>query len=180
MEYDDVEVDLKEPPHWYETVSPGGQVPCIVHGDINLVESNVITEYLNEVFQGDLMPDDAADRAHVRAIMQWADDEWMGTYKGFDEAEEDTAERKEAKAEVMEKLDAIEDKFLGPGPYLVGRDLSLADVALSSTLPFLPDKVVSQKRYPRTGAWMEALRERRSWQRVPTEPQGPVMVRGAS
>lgn len=175
-----MEVDLKEPPRWYETVSPGGQVPCIVHGDVNLVESTVIAEYLNEVFQGDLMPGDAADRAHVRAIMQWADDEWMSTYKDFDEAEEDSDARDGAKAKVMDKLDGLEDKFVGAGPYLVGRRLSLADVAFSSTLPFLPQRGIPMDRYPRTSAWVEALRGDRSWQRVPTEPQGPVMVRGAS
>lgn len=179
IDYDEVEVSLEDPPQWFEEVSPGGKVPCVVHGDVDLVESSVIMEYLNEGFGGDLMPDDNRDRAHARYVVQWADDAWIPAYQAFERATEagDPEAVERARPGLMKQLDALEEKFVGRSPYLVGPTLSLADVAVASTITELPRLGVSLARYPRTEGLVSALMKRASCRRVPTRPQGEVQTR---
>jgi len=55
----------------YLSVNPLGLVPALVHGDVTVVQSVAICEYLEERFpQPALLPDDPAGRARVRALVQ--------------------------------------------------------------------------------------------------------------
>lgn len=52
---------------WYLALNPNGIVPTLEHGTRIVWESNVITEYVDQVFPGPkLYPDDPWDRAQVR------------------------------------------------------------------------------------------------------------------
>ena len=55
----------------YRRLNPLGLVPALQHGDRVIVQSVAICEYLEEAFpQKPLLPDEAAGRARVRAIVQ--------------------------------------------------------------------------------------------------------------
>lgn len=52
---------------WYLALNPNGIVPTLVHGDRVVYESNVITEYLDDVFPGPkLYPSDPWERAQAK------------------------------------------------------------------------------------------------------------------
>lgn len=52
---------------WYLALNPNGIVPTLVHGDRVVWESNVITEYLDDVFPGEgLYPADPWERARAK------------------------------------------------------------------------------------------------------------------
>ncbi|RIL03442.1 MAG: hypothetical protein DCC71_15250 [Proteobacteria bacterium] len=52
---------------WYLALNPNGIVPTLVHGERVLWESNVITEYLDDVFPGEkLYPADPWQRAQAK------------------------------------------------------------------------------------------------------------------
>jgi glutathione S-transferase len=60
---------------WYKHLNPSGIVPCLVVDGRNLVESNLIDEYLDEAFpEPPLMPDDPADRHELRRWSKYIDD----------------------------------------------------------------------------------------------------------
>lgn len=55
----------------YRAINPLGLVPALVHGDVLVVQSVAICEYLEEMFPARaLLPEDAAGRARVRSIVQ--------------------------------------------------------------------------------------------------------------
>lgn len=56
----------------YLALNPNGVVPTLVHGDRVLYESNVVTEYLDDVFPGPRMyPADAWARAQAKMWQAW-------------------------------------------------------------------------------------------------------------
>lgn len=55
----------------YLQLNPNGQVPLLVDGDVSLIESSVISEYLEEIYpEPPLSPADPADRAEMRLLTE--------------------------------------------------------------------------------------------------------------
>ena len=67
LEFQLREVDLENKPSWFETISPYSKVPVLCHGNIQVYESTIINEYLEESFpERRLLPDDPSKRANAR------------------------------------------------------------------------------------------------------------------
>ena len=59
----------------YLKLNPSGVVPTLVHGDLVINESRVISEYINDAFEGPtLMPDDSFERYVARYWSKQIDD----------------------------------------------------------------------------------------------------------
>ena len=59
----------------YLKLNPGGVVPTLVHGDLVIEESRIISEYINDAFDGPpLMPADAHERYRARYWSKQIDD----------------------------------------------------------------------------------------------------------
>jgi glutathione S-transferase len=60
----------------YLKLNPNGLVPTLVHGGVPVIESSVILEYLEEVFEDGrtLVPADALERARMRALIRFIDE----------------------------------------------------------------------------------------------------------
>jgi glutathione S-transferase len=141
----------------------------VVDGD-SLYESNVINQYLDEVFESPkLLPEDAKERAYARIWMASADSNFfpavfvagVGRERGFSE---------ERISEAVEKLETIlaglEERLEGR-EYLAGGDFSLADIAYAGNfvrLRELAEKgAIALADYPNVGAWMERIETRKSY-----------------
>lgn len=78
LEYEGHVLDLQRFQHhtdWYKRLNPSGIVPCLVVEGHNLVESNLIDEYLDEAFPDPpLMPVDPFDRHELRRWSKYIDD----------------------------------------------------------------------------------------------------------
>jgi glutathione S-transferase len=71
---DMIEIDLKNKPEGFESISPYGRVPVLVHDHLTIWESALIIAYLDERFpQPALMPTRPADRARARLWLDFAD-----------------------------------------------------------------------------------------------------------
>lgn len=46
LEFERIEVDLKNKPSWFEEASPYSKVPVLRYGDAKIYESTIINEYL--------------------------------------------------------------------------------------------------------------------------------------
>ncbi len=72
LDYDYVAVDLRTDEHLraeFKAVNPQGLVPALVNGDLTLIQSPAIIEWLEERFPTPaLLPVDPDDRARVRAL----------------------------------------------------------------------------------------------------------------
>ncbi|MDX6479820.1 MAG: glutathione S-transferase [Gaiellaceae bacterium] len=152
VEFETVEVDLRNRPAWIYEKNPTGRVPVLEEDARALPESAVIMEFLEERYpEPALLPADAADRAHVRCLI-FRDDDLTDPYYAF------------RRGEGFEDFDAALrrlDDSLAAQPYLAGVEYSLADIALVPWILRARDMLeVDFAPYPALAAWLARLEER--------------------
>jgi glutathione S-transferase len=180
----------------YLKLNPNGVVPTLDHDGAIIIDSTVITEYLDEVVPGDsFTPEDAVARAHMRALMHFVDEmpaaavrvptfnlaflpsfqkmsreafvamaeskplrrEFMLTMgqTGFPKAEMDAALARLRRA--YERMDAEIER--SRGPWLLGKQITLADVAVMPSLVRIHDLGKADwQDLPRVVTWFDNIR----------------------
>jgi glutathione S-transferase len=152
VEFETVEVDLRDRPAWIYEKNPTGRVHVLEEDGRPLPESVVIMEFLEEHYpEPALLPADPADRARVRLLI-FRDDELTGSYYAF--------RRGEGFEEFDEALRRF-DAMLAEQPYLAGAEYSLADIAYVPWILRARDMLdVDFEPYPALTAWLARLEER--------------------
>ena len=163
------EVDLRNKSGEFLEASPTGRVPVIVVDGDSLYESNVVNQYLDEVYEEPrLMPEDPKARAYARIWMNRADEDFypqvfvssMGRERGFAQERISEAEEK-----LKATLSRLEDRLEG-SEYLAD-GFSLSDIAHAGNFVRLreleEDGTVSLADYPNVTAWMERIEARESF-----------------
>jgi len=152
VEFETVEVDLRNRPAWIYEKNPTGRVPVIEEDDRPLPESAVIMEFLDERYpEPALLPADPADRAQVRLLI-FRDAEFTDPYYAF--------RRGEGFEEFDKQLRRF-DGLLAEHPYLGGAEYSLADIAFVPWVLRARDMLgIDFEPYPALAAWLARLEER--------------------
>lgn len=169
-----IEVDLQNKPETFTQVSAYGKVPAIKHGDIEIYESAIINEYLEEVFpEPALLPRDPDGKAIARIWIDYANTRLVPAFNKLLRGK-DSQEQEQGRKEFSESLLYIEKKALGKfsnGAYWLGENLSLVDISFYPWFERLP--VLEKFRNfslpeetPRLQEWWENLRRRESIQQV--------------
>ncbi len=182
----------------YLAINPNGVVPTLVHDGAMVIDSNVITEYLDEVEPepASFTPEDPVARASMRALMHFIDEmpaaavrvptfnlAFLPRFAKMSEEEFIAfAESKPLRKEFMlamgrtgfpqsemraalarlrrtyERMDA-EIKKSG-GPWLLGKDITLADVAVMPAVVRMADLGLDTQwaDLPRVQTWFENIR----------------------
>jgi glutathione S-transferase len=180
----------------YLKLNPNGVVPTLDHDGAIVIDSTVITEYLDEVAPAvSFTPEDAVERARMRALMHFIDEmpaaavrvptfnlaflpsfqkmsredfvamaeskplrrEFMMAMgqSGFPKAEMDAALARLRRA--YERMDA-EIEASG-GPWLLGKNITLADVAVMPALVRMDDLGLPDwQDLPRVVTWFDTIR----------------------
>lgn len=111
---------------------PEGRVPLLIHNQQVIYESSIITEYLEDAFPNPpLMPKDPAHRALVRLWTYWCNEifkENLDSYK-YSWIKLESEQKLALKDRLLENLKKV-DFELNNKPYLLGKDLTLADIHL--------------------------------------------------
>ncbi len=170
IDFDIHEVDLSDKSEEFLSVSPYGKVPVLAVNGISLYESNVVNEYLDDVYETPrLLPENPEQRALARSWMAFADDYFfpfifrirMGSQRGFSEEQV-----QEAREKLQDALSRLERQLEGKD-YLIG-DYTLADIAHAGNFHRLRELQergeISLGEYPNVAAWMERLEGRESYQ----------------
>ncbi|HTU57620.1 MAG TPA: glutathione S-transferase family protein [Polyangiales bacterium] len=125
-----VEVDLQNKPAWFDAKLSGyGKVPALEHNGQHLWESAVVNEYLEEVFpEPRLLPVDAVERARARIWIDYANTRFVGAFGKLLRLREDGDEAA-ARRELTESLSFIERGLAADGPFFLGAEPSLVDLA---------------------------------------------------
>lgn len=124
--YEITYIDLKDPPEWFNHVSPFGKVPVLCVDDTPLFESAVINEYLNDISGGGLLPDDTLQKAFCRGLIELSSESMMsliGLFRAKD------VENYQKKLQTLQRYLPHMETALGNGPYYLGEQFSLVDVA---------------------------------------------------
>ncbi len=174
----------------YLAVNPLGKIPALqLDDETGLPESEVIVEYLEEVFpQKSLLPADPVQRARVRVIGRAAELYVMAAigplFGQMDPSTRDQAVVETQLAKLREALTSLEP-LMGPGPYGFGGELTLADGILFPVLTYVG--VVGQAfgagdllaAHPKLAAYLPAAGQNPVLARVHGEiMQGLAAMRG--
>jgi glutathione S-transferase len=127
-----IEINLKDKPADFLSISPNGRVPVLVHEAKRIWESAVIMEYLEEAFpERPLMPADPCERAEARL---WID---FANARLFEPTHRLIFERDLDQRRIhVKQLDAAITRLEHDGMsrrsdgYLLGDQFTLADIAL--------------------------------------------------
>lgn len=165
VEFDVTYINLKEKPDWFLKISPHGKVPVLMVDDVALFESNAIAEYLDEVFEPRLHPEDPIRRAQNRA---WTD--FVPTFAwgpgisnlSYCKSREDLPKAIETVRGHLKRLEGALKERGNDGPYFNGDKISLVDAAYG---PFFVRFAICDKalqtglldEFPLVMAWVDAL-----------------------
>lgn len=195
----------------YLKLNPNGVVPTLDHDGAIVIDSTVITEYLDEVEpKTSFTPEDPVKRARMRALMHFIDEmpaaavrvptfnlaflpkfqsmtreafvamaqskplrrEFMMTMgqTGFPKTEMDAALARLRRS--YERMGA--EIEMSGGPWLLGKDISLADVAVMPALVRMHDLGLADwQDLPRIVTWFDNIRAQPAFQ--PTYYHGSLV-----
>ena len=127
-----VNVDLFNKPENLAEMNPYNQVPVLVDRDLELFESNVINEYLEDRFpQPQLIPADPPMRARTRLYLHRFDVELFSRVKILDDGT--AKEQVVARSIIAAHLTQISPIFTKQ-QYLLGNEFSILDAVMSPLL----------------------------------------------
>jgi len=172
-----VDLPLESPPDGtpssdgYRAMNPIGKIPCLdVDGRI-LAESEVICEYLEDLYpEKSGLPEDPLDRGTSRLIARIVDlyiaPQVGPMFRQLNPANRDDAAIEAAAAEFARAFGFVEH-FMGDGPFCVSTEPTLGDCALAphmmllkktvfSNLEKIPDPTEGDSRLAR---WWTAIQE---------------------
>ena len=154
-----VEIDLYNPPEWFDKVSPLGKVPVLmVDGKTPVFESAVINDYQDEITEPKLNPRDPLKKAKERAWIEFGSELMAVFYSVY--TTQDRAAFEASLAEFFDTLSKLEPEV--QGPFFRGYDFSLVDTSYAplflrlSFIPMLWDHT-AWKAMPKVRSWAETL-----------------------
>jgi glutathione S-transferase len=165
---------FKGAPPDYLKLHPFGKIPALVHGDFKLYETAAITRYIDEAFPGPaLQPADPEGRARLVQILSIVDhygyrpliwdimvERLMAPSEG---REPDEAKIAATIPKAQTVLAALSD--LATGPYLLGEQLTLADLHLATIIAYFrlaPEGQRLLAQAPKIARWWVLMEQRPS------------------
>lgn len=133
VEFELIEVDLKQKPDWFLEVSPYGKVPVVLVDGDRVWESSIINEYLEEKFPDPpLLPKDPGQRAIARIWIDFANTKFTPAFYKLLLSQE-PQQRQDWAAELTQHLLFMEReglrKLSPEAPFWLGDRLSLVDLS---------------------------------------------------
>lgn len=177
-EYEFLLVDLgkgEQRSESYLKLTPIGKTPVLQHNEDSLFESGAICRYVANVTESPLYPTDKLKRAKVD---QWMDyfschlGRWLSAlfYEKVVKPRFGIGETDERKCEDYRQM-ALNDlstvnRWLAKNPFMVGRDLTLADFFAFAYVEQVNGLDLPLKDYPHVKAWLEKMEVKESIQRA--------------
>ncbi|HEY9889726.1 MAG TPA: glutathione S-transferase family protein [Candidatus Obscuribacterales bacterium] len=169
--FEAIVVDLKNRANLqpeYLAINPFHHVPVVVAGDLPIVESFAILDYLEAQFPSPpLLPSAPAAIAQTKMVQMVVANELMPKLPVFAMLEADASPDQAALDHVHTVMDFLTAQ-LGTADYFGGDRLSLADITAGATLPLIRRLGLDLSAYPALTAWGDRLAARPAWQQ--TEP----------
>lgn len=171
IDFTPTEIDLQNKPDWFTQISRYGKVPAIKHGDIDIYESAIINEYLDEVFpEPPLLPQNPEAKAIARIWIDYANTRFVPAFNKFLRGK-DSTEQEQGRTKLLEALLYIESEGLGKlsgnGSYWLGDTFSLVDISFYPWFERLPlldhfRKFTLPPETKRLQQWWNVVRDRES------------------
>jgi len=184
VKFDYIHVDLGDSqPASFKIINPYETVPCFYDEGQGVFESVNVAEFFEERYPGQgtrLMPTDPFLRAAVREVISKFDVGYLYTHLRNQDPQKRAAVEKNT-IEELEWFANLFSKISGSGPYFLGEELSLVDIAI---LPFLERFSIALQHYrdfellpannsklAKLRAALETARTRPAWQVCAQTPE---------
>jgi glutathione S-transferase len=168
----------------YLALNPAGRTPTLVDGDFKLWESNAILQYIAGKSANSLWPNDARSRAEIARWQFWQLAHW-----GAEACQPLTFQRLVKKilnlgppdqaaiakgTEAFNKEAKMLDAHLAKAPYLVGKELTIADFAVAAPLFYAEEAEMPVGPYANLRGWFDRVAALPCWRE--TAPQFPAVA----
>jgi glutathione S-transferase len=159
ISYDIEYIDLSAPPAWFYDISPLEKVPVLLVDEKPLFESMVICEYLDEITEGSLYPDDAFKRATNRAWIEFGNDILSTTFEFY--TTEDENRFKHLSNTLVDRFEVLENE-ISNGTYFNGEYFSMVDAVYAPIFRY-HNRIAQYKDYgffedaPKIKTWGDSL-----------------------
>ena len=163
----------------YLAINPTGRTPTLVDGDLKLWESTAIMQYLASQKPNALWPDDARVRADIARWQSWQLAHWSKEgcepllFQRIVKQILNLGPPDEAivakGVECFNKEAAVLDAHLAKQPYLVGKDVTLADFSVAAPLFYAERADLPLAPYAHVKEWFGRVSALPCWQE--TVPQ---------
>jgi glutathione S-transferase len=176
-------VDLTKPRSAaYLAMNPSGRTPTLVDGDFILTESNAIMQYIASQKPNSLWPNDARARADIMRWQFWQIAHWGSdacvplvfnrlVKKILNLGPPDEATVAKATG-AFNKEAALLDAHLSKQPYLVGKEMTLADFSVAANLLYAKEAELPLGPYSHVQEWLGRVTALPCWRE--TAPQRPA------
>lgn len=172
VDYETIEVDMKEKPRELLEISPHGQVPAMIDQGKAIYESNICVEYIDETWESlggiDLLPGDAYGKARARMWCDFIEKRIICPFFCMRKEEERILATKSLLAALAQ---ISQEMAKSTGPYFDGPHISMVDVAFA---PFVNRMIIAEHFFnfniPRTEQykgfhqWWAAIQQHPSYQ----------------
>ncbi len=152
-------INPMDPPDWFKEISPTGQVPLLKADDQIIFESNVITEFINDISSKSTHPENPIQKANNRSWMAFSSslfDDLFGMVTGD---EEKFNSSKNALFDKLAKIEAVK----GDRAFFNGDEFNMIDAAFAPVFMRLAwineftDNALSIAEFKNLSAWSDAV-----------------------
>ncbi|MER9581309.1 glutathione S-transferase family protein [Mesorhizobium sp. M0276] len=178
IDYELVPVDVfaaEGIPAWYFRHHPFGRIPAFEHDGFRLFETNAIAKYIDEAFDGpSLQPAGLRVRATMNQILGMLDAYayrsmvWDVAVERLEKEAPDEALIANGLSQASKALQTLSSLIL-PGPWLLGDQLTLADLHAAPIIGYFVKVAEGQSllaEFPEIQAWWERISVRPSFVRT--------------
>ena len=182
IDFDPVEVDLKNKPASLFEVNPKGLVPAMKDQGRHINDSYIILQYIDEMWSkaghGGLLPKSPADRAIARTWCEYINVHFIKPFYEILLKESDDEEV--SKSKLLNALKTIDGAMrnVSDGPFFFGSSFGIVDIMLAPHVERFPAldyfrkfEVPDNEEFKRFHSWWQAVQKHPSFQsaRVTTE-----------
>jgi glutathione S-transferase len=154
----------------YLKLNPTGKVPTLIDDDSAIWESNTILRYLAAKTGSPLYPADPVRRTEVERWMDWLlaslNTPYVSVFKDSKKAPGERAPGFAADAKELAAQLQLLDAHLSKQPWLAGKEMSIADVALGPIVARCLDFPVELPALTNLKAWRERIAARPAFKKA--------------
>lgn len=162
----DTDKGLTEHGHDYSAINPRGYVPALELDDGRVITENAaILQYLADLKPGAMSPIVGSwDHVRLQEALSFISSELHKAFSPFFHDEATGARLAPAQALLARRIGEAEHLLSKAGPYLLGQQISVADIYLFVALNWASFINFDLRRWPLVTAFMTRMRERGSVQ----------------
>ena len=159
-------------PAWYLEHHPFGRIPAFEHDGLRLFETNAITRYVDEAFDGPaLQPADTRGRARMGQMTGMLDAYgyramvWDVAVERLEKPEPDETLIASGLSQAQTVLRVL-TSLKAPGPWLLGDHVTLADLHAAPIIAYFLKVADGQKllaEFPEIQAWWDRIAARQAF-----------------